>query len=81
MLRFEFLTKLIRDNDLRRGAELGLWKGRTFFYLLEHCPRLTLVGVDQWQHHPERAKVPGGQTYASWNMKGLEKTVRDGARK
>ncbi len=81
LLRFEFLASLIKQNDFTRGAELGLWKGKTFFYLLDHCPNLSLVGVDQWQYHPERAKIPGGQTYKEWNMKGLEKTVTTGAKK
>lgn len=81
VLRFEFLASLIREHGLKRGAELGLWKGKTFFYLLSHCPDLFLVGVDQWAYRPERAKIPGGQTYREWNMKGLEKTVREGAKK
>lgn len=80
VLRFEFLASLIRQHDLKRGVELGLWKGKTFFYLLSHCPDLFLVGVDQWQYHPERAKIPGGQTYREWNMPRLEKTVMTGAK-
>jgi len=30
------------------GAELGVSDGRTHLYLLEHCPQLSLIGVDAW---------------------------------
>src|SRR5919204_1079010 len=81
MFRGDFLVQLIQTHGLKRGAELGLWKGRTFFHLLDHCPELELVGVDQWEYHPERKDIPGGQTYEGWNMPGLEKTVRTQAKK
>jgi predicted O-methyltransferase YrrM len=79
--RGDFLVDLVHAHDFTRGAELGLWKGRTYFHLLDRCPELTLVGVDQWQHHLERANIPGGETYAKWNMRGLEATVRTQAEK
>jgi predicted O-methyltransferase YrrM len=79
--RGDFLVHLVQTHGLTRGAELGLWKGRTYFHLLDRCPDLTLIGVDQWEHHPERAGIPGGETYAKWNMPGLEKTVRTQAKK
>lgn len=81
LLRFEFLAELILKHGLTRGAELGLWKGKTFFYLLDHCPNLVLFGVDQWIYHPERKNLPGGETYQRWNMNGLRNHVFLGAQK
>ena len=48
MKRFELLAKLINKHDWTKGAELGVYKGTTFFYLLDHCPNLHLIGVDSW---------------------------------
>src|ERR1041385_2155383 len=77
MYRGEFLASLINAHRLETGAELGLWKGRTFFHLLDHCPQLTLIGVDQWRHCPELEHVPGGMTYAGHDMQRMERYVRD----
>jgi predicted O-methyltransferase YrrM len=81
MFRGDFLVELIKTHGLKRGVELGLWKGRTYFHMLDRCPELELVGVDQWMYHPERKSIPGGETYERWNMPGLEKTVRTQAKK
>jgi predicted O-methyltransferase YrrM len=46
--RFEVLADLIKQNGWTKGAEIGVYKGATFFYLLDHCPELHLIGVDSW---------------------------------
>lgn len=74
--REHFLADLINACDLRTVAELGVWKGRTFLHLLCHCPNTTVYGIDTWTPYPERAGVPGGETYADWDMPGLERHVR-----
>lgn len=40
----------------RRGAEIGLWYGATFFHLLDSVPGLFLYGVDDWR--PNIMKLP-----------------------
>jgi len=47
-LRGAFLESLIKKYNWKRGAELGVWYGKTYFRLLENCPDLTLIGVDNW---------------------------------
>ena len=47
--RYHILEKLIKKHNWTKGAEIGIWQGDTFFYLLENCPSLTMVGVDKWQ--------------------------------
>lgn len=78
--REHFLADLVQRENLKRVAELGVWKGRTFLHLLVHCPGVEVIGVDAWEYHPERAGVPGGETYEAWNMPGLEKHVRKAAK-
>lgn len=46
--RYEWLAHLVNEHQWRRGAELGLRNGTTFNHVLQHCPELTLIGVDCW---------------------------------
>lgn len=76
MPREHVLERLIKENGYVHVAELGLWKGRTILHILQNCPNVHYIGVDQWKRCPERAGVPGGQTYEAWDMFGLETHVR-----
>jgi len=40
---------LIDGHDLKLGAELGVFRGGTTFFLLENAPWLTLHGVDTFE--------------------------------
>lgn len=51
--RFEVLERLVKQNGWTVGAEIGLFKGTTFFHLLKTCPGLTLIGVDSWHAESE----------------------------
>ena len=44
--RLRVLEKVIKENNLRSGAELGVRSGELYYYLLAHCPDLHLLGVD-----------------------------------
>ncbi len=44
-----WLDQLIKDNDFKLGAELGVHEGVTHMYLLERNPGLTMIGVDLYQ--------------------------------
>lgn len=46
------LAKLVNDCGWERGAEVGCLRGDTTFYLLEQCPKLSVVAVDIWQPFP-----------------------------
>jgi predicted O-methyltransferase YrrM len=41
-----FLRHLIEANNYTTMAEVGVRDGRTTFFLLEHCPNLTIYGID-----------------------------------
>ena len=44
--RKHFLKYLIEKHGYTTMAEVGVRDGRTTFFLLDHCPELTIYGVD-----------------------------------
>ena len=49
MRRWKVLSNLVKRHGWKTGAEIGVWKGQTFFHLLDVCPSLELlIGVDSW---------------------------------
>lgn len=50
--RMEVLAELVAQHGWTSGAEIGVFKGSTFFHLLESCPSLKLIGVDCWRAAP-----------------------------
>lgn len=60
-MRSIFLADMANKHGWKRGAEIGLWYGKTFFHLLDHVPGLSLYGVDIWKpgdkfiHHADQA--------------------------
>jgi hypothetical protein len=63
--RYEVLADLIKKHGWTVGAELGVFKGETFFYLLDRFPFLTLVGVDRWKptSGPKQDRETGQASY------------------
>ena len=49
LTRFKIIGEEIKSNGWAFGAEIGVWKGDTFFYLLDNFPKLKMIGVDQWK--------------------------------
>lgn len=70
--REHWLSHLILENKWTTGAELGVWRGNTFLYLLEKCPDLTLIGIDLWAPQPKNTFM----TFSNWPHEIHEKTVR-----
>lgn len=70
--RWNVLASLVHKYGWTQGAELGVFKGQTFLYLLEHCPALTLTGVDIWQpqHEQDKCRESGGRSYAEHDLEG-----------
>ena len=78
--RQSVLSLLIFQNDWKRGAELGVYEGATFLYLLERFPTLELIGVDKWERTPgpkDQDRETGQVSYANKDMEGAEKFVRE----
>jgi predicted O-methyltransferase YrrM len=49
MHRKLWLDQLIKENNFKLGAELGVHEGVTHMYLLDRNPSLTMIGVDLYQ--------------------------------
>jgi len=79
LAREHFIERMVKQNNLKKGAELGIWRGRVFLHLLRTCPDLTMIGVDSWKVRPEQT-MEGGETYETWDMVAYEKGVRRQAR-
>jgi hypothetical protein len=50
--RWQTLERFIKENEWKCGAELGVWYGETFKYLIRSCPDLYLIGVDLYAEQP-----------------------------
>jgi predicted O-methyltransferase YrrM len=76
--RREVLRQLVTQRHWTRGAEIGVFRGDTYLYLLQHCPRLTLIGVDLWEAQPDAdaKRAEGGRSYAQYNLRAYETHVR-----
>lgn len=42
------LEHLVNSHGWKKGAEVGLLRGKTFFHMLKTFPNLRLVGIDPW---------------------------------
>lgn len=73
------LENMVKANGWEIGAELGILKGRTFFHLLDSCPDLRLIGVDQWEHLAE-SKEDGAEHYKEHDFASLPDQIRARAR-
>lgn len=71
LARWQVVAQLVEKHNWTRGAELGVFKGQTFFYLLDQFPRLAMVGVDRWQRTP--GPVQDRETgFASYEKEPME---------
>lgn len=74
MGREEFIAQLVKRRGWRKGAELGLWYGRTYGHLLKTCEGLNLIGVDLFAPQPENE---GPEDWAQWDHEGNEAKCRE----
>lgn len=73
------LIWLAEQHGWKRGAEIGVLRGKTLFALLDAVPGLSMIGVDQWKHIPLRADE-NAETYVDFNMPALGHDVKRRAR-
>lgn len=56
-MRSIFLADMANKHGWKKGAEIGLWYGKTFFHLLDNVEGLSMIGVDIWlkghAHHDD----------------------------
>ena len=83
--RSDLLIRLVREHGWTRGVELGVFKGVTFFALLDAIPELHMIGVDTWrsghrdlecpQHYKRTDRDDGYRAYAGEDMPGIGRAV------
>lgn len=44
-----WLERFVKEHELSYGAEVGVYKGKTFKHLVENCDDLFMVGIDHWE--------------------------------
>ena len=49
MKRWEVLAKLIKENNFKVGAEIGVNQGVNMGMVLRMCPKFSWYGVDDWR--------------------------------
>lgn len=67
------LADMIATGKWTRGVELGVYKGETLFYLIEHFPALRMVAVDTWEAMPgvTQDKQSGATSYVGKPMMAI----------
>ena len=77
--RWRTLEKYIKENKWTKGAELGLYEGRTFTYLIRNCPNLHMIGVDLFEPQPNSKgpeKYLPGENNLKWDFDSYYKTTK-----
>ena len=75
--RQQWLVELVNENNWTHGAEIGACKGKTLFYLLDHCAGLHMIGVDLWAEQPGKLE---DYTQTNWKHDWASKMVKDKAK-
>lgn len=68
------IIELVKTHGWKRGAEIGVLKGKTLFSTLDACPDLHMIGVDQWKVLPLRPDE-NAETYVDFDMAAVEAEV------
>ena len=75
--REHWIVALANEHGWTRGGELGVYKGRTFCFVLQQCPNLTLYGVDLWDAQPDNE---GPENYVGRDHETAENRTRNNAK-
>ena len=46
--RWDWIINWINQHGYKLGAEIGVYRGRNLFNILDGCPDLHMLAVDQW---------------------------------
>lgn len=79
--RAQSLLKLIQTYGMRKGAELGVFRGDTLFKLIAAQPNLFMIGVDAWVPilGPKQDRDTGRASYADHDMPAIGRQVQNAA--
>ncbi|MEE8370475.1 MAG: class I SAM-dependent methyltransferase [Dehalococcoidia bacterium] len=71
------LAEMADRHSWIKGAELGVFQGKTYIHLLNACPALSMVGVDIWEPRPEMEALRdvGGRSYEDRDLEAMYQDV------
>ena len=76
--RIGYIADFVQRHGWTKGAEIGVFRGRIVYGLLEACPGLFMVGVDSWvilSGEGDRTST-GLVRYETWNIEDEGKKFR-----
>lgn len=74
--RWEIVGEFVYRHGFTSGVEVGVWKGQTFFYLLDKYPKLHMIGVDSWEENPNRHKKDMNLGLSTWHAPDVMRRYR-----
>lgn len=76
--REHVLDEFVKKYSLLNGAELGVWRGRVYKFLLSRNPNLTLLGVDLYEpqiHNNGPEKWIKGESGHDWDHESYYRDI------
>jgi SAM-dependent methyltransferase len=70
--RWDFLSGLMLNLNLKTFVEVGCKEGRTAGHILKSVPDSTVIAIDPWMPM-EKTSDPTRETYADWDFAKIEK--------
>ena len=75
--RWHVMAGVCLINGFRKGAELGVSRGRFTSYLCSVMPEMKMIAVDLWASQPDLT-AEGTETYEGWNHDESYQNFKDG---
>lgn len=48
------VEKIVKDNNILKGAEIGVWQGGLSLHLLQTFPSLMWIAIDPWMVYSDK---------------------------
>lgn len=66
--RWHVIAGLMQQFNLKTLVEVGCKEGRTTEFVLKNIPDSRVTAIDPWIVQPEKASVPGGESFSEWDF-------------
>lgn len=51
------VEKIVKENNIIRGAEIGVWQGGLSYHLLQTFPSLMWIAIDPWTPYNDKSSL------------------------
>lgn len=69
--RWDVIANLCKQIDAKSYIEVGCKEGRTTGFVLDKCPSIRAVAIDQWRKQAPSSDV-SRETYENWDFSAIE---------